>query len=111
MSSMVLRHLKVYVEKLSSIEKSIEVINQKTRLPLMHFGKRHIDKFSWACEKVLLGGNTEATKALLLATVKEIKAYEDRIDFKGRKLQFLSNVESNIAGNPDGVPSLISMWR
>jgi site-specific DNA recombinase len=111
MSSMIHRHLKVYEEKLASIEKSIEIIDKKTRFPLMHFGKQHIDKFSLACEKVLLGGNTEATKALLLATVKEIKVYEDRIDFKGGNLQLLANVESNKAGNPDGVPSLISMWR
>jgi site-specific DNA recombinase len=111
MSSMVRRHLKIYEGKLAALEQSIEVIDKRSPFPLMHFGKLHIDNFVAACEKVLLGGNTEATKALLLATVKEIKVYENKIDLKGGNLQLLANVESNKAGNSDGVPSLISMWR
>ena len=47
----------------------------------------------------------------MLATVKEIEVYENKIDLKGVNLQILVNIESNKAGNPDGVPSLISMWR
>mgnify|MGYP005989147229 CR=1 FL=1 len=66
----------------------------------MHFGKHHIDNFVLACEKVFLGGNIEATKALLLALVKDIKMYEDKIDFTGGNLQLLANVESNKAGEP-----------
>jgi len=46
-----------------------------------------------------------------LATVKEIKVYEDKIDFNGGNLQLLANVENNKAGDSNGVPSLISMWR
>jgi DNA invertase Pin-like site-specific DNA recombinase len=111
MSAMIQRHLKIYEDNLATIERSIEMLDKKTRLPLMHFGKHHIEQFLFACEKVLLGGNVEATKALLLATVKEIKVYEDKIDFIGGNLQILANVESNKAGNPNGVPSLISIWR
>ena len=111
MSSMIHRHLKVYEDKLSYLEHEIESLDKKTRLPLMHFGQNHIDSFVLACEKVFLGGNVEATKALLLAMVKNIKVYEDKLDFTGGNLQLLANVENNKAGNPNGVPSLISIWR
>lgn len=111
MSAMIQRHLKTYEDNLATIERSIDVLDKKTRIPLMHFGKHHIEQFLFACEKVLLGGNVEATKALLLATVKEIKVYEDKVDFIGGNLQILANIESNKAGNPEGVPSLISIWR
>lgn len=111
MSPMIHRHLKIYEEKLSSLERSIEVLEKKSRFPIMHFGKDHIDSFVLACEKVLLGGNIEATKALLLATVKSITVYEDKVDLTGGNLQVLANVEKNKAGNPNGVPSLISIWR
>jgi len=43
--------------------------------------------------------------------VKNIKVYEDKLDLTGGSLQLLANVESNKAGNPNGVPSLISKWR
>ena len=36
-------------------------------------------------------------KALLLVTVKEIRLYEDRIDFKGGNPQLITNVKSNKA--------------
>ena len=97
MSSMIHRHLKVYEDKLSSLEHEIEILDKKTRLPLMHFGQNHIDSFVLACEKVLLGGNVEATKALLLAMVKNIKVYKDKLDFTRGNLQLLANVESNKA--------------
>ena len=111
MSPMISRHFKVYEDKLDSIQKTIDDLERKSRLPLMHFGKNNINNFVSACEKVLLGGNTEATKALLMATVKNIKVYEDKIDFTGSNLKLLANVANNKAGNPDGVPSLISIWR
>ena len=111
MSSMVRRHLKLYEDKLASVERSINDIDRKSSLPLMNFGKNHIDNFVRACEKVLLGGNVEATKALLIATVKEIRVYEDKLVLKGGKLQLLANVANNKKGNSDGVPCLISMWR
>lgn len=111
MSSMISRHLKVYEERLNSLQKDIDDLDRRSRLPLMNFGKHQIDNFVSACEKVLLGGNTEATKALLMATVKDIKVYEDKIDITGGNLKLLANVANNKAGNPNGVPSLISIWR
>ncbi len=108
---MISRHLKVYEEKLNSLQKDIDDLDRRSRLPLMKFGKHQIDNFVSACDKVLLGGNTEATKALLMATVKDIKVYEDKIDITGGNLKLLANVANNKAGNSDGVPSLISICR
>ncbi|AZQ84330.1 hypothetical protein EKO29_10050 [Colwellia sp. Arc7-635] len=76
----------------------------KSTLPLMHFGKHHIDHFVSACEKVLLGVNIEATKAQIMATVKEIKVYEESLELKGGNLQLLANVLNNKVGPPNGVP-------
>ena len=111
MSKMIRRHLELYEVKLNSIEASINKLDKKSALPLMRFGKKHIEDFVDSCERVLLGDNTEATKALILATVKDIKVYEDKVDFRGGNLPLLANVANNKAGTPNGVPSLISMWR
>ncbi|OKY24966.1 recombinase family protein [Thalassotalea sp. PP2-459] len=110
-STMIQRHLKVYEEKLSDIEASIDALDKKTSLPIMRFGRNHIENFVSSCNKVLLGGNTEATKALLLALVKDITVYKDNVEIRGGHLPLLANVANNKAGNPEGVPSLISIWR
>lgn len=111
MSKMIRRHLVLYEEKLSSIETSINKLDKKSSLPLMRFGKKHIESFVDSCVTVLLGGNTEATKALILATVKDIKVYEDKVDIRGGHLPLLANVSNNKNGHPKGVPTLVSMWR
>jgi len=111
MSQMIRRHLSIYEEKLNSIEASMDKLDKKSSLPLMRFGKNHIESFVDSCVSVLLGGNTEATKALILATVKDIKVYEDRVDIKGGHLPLLANVASNKNGHSKGVPTLVSMWR
>lgn len=49
--------------------------------------------------------------ALLLALVKDITVYEDNVEIRGGYLPLLANVANNKAGNPEGVPSLISIWR
>ena len=66
---------------------------------------------NWQIVEVLLGGNTEATKVLLLALVKDITVYENNVEIRGGHLPLLANVAKNKAGNPEGVPSLISIWR
>jgi len=85
MSSMISRHLKVYEEKLNSIQKDIDDLVRRSRLPLMKFGKHQIDNFVSTCDKV----------------------YEGKIDITGGNLKLLANVANNKAGNSDGVPSLI----
>lgn len=110
-SAMIQRHLKVYEEKLNDIEPSIDALDKKTSLPIMRFSRNQIESFVSSCNKVLLGGNTEATKALMLALVKDITVYEDNVEIRGGHLLRLANVANNKAGNPEGVPSLISIWR
>ena len=111
MSQMIRRHLAIYEEKLNSIEASIDKLDKKSSLPLMRFGKNHIESFVDSCVNVLLGGNTEATKALILATVKDIKVYEDKVDIQGGHLPLLTNVANNKNGHSKEVPTLVSMWR
>ncbi len=77
----------------------------------MRFGKDHIGRFVESCDKILLGNNIEATKALLLALVKDIKVYEDKVEVRGGYLPLLANFANNKGGPPEGVPSLISIWR
>lgn len=111
MSPMIQRHLKVYEEKLNSIEAEMDSLDEKTSLPVMKFGKKQIKGFVQACEKVLLGGNEEAIKALLLSLIKDIKVYENKVELRGGYLPLLASVANNKAGHPNGVPSLISKWR
>jgi hypothetical protein len=89
----------------------MDKLDKKSSLPLMRFGKNHIENFVDSCVSVLLGGNTEATKALILATVKDINVYEDKVDIRGGHLPLLANVANNKNGHSKGVPILVSMWR
>jgi len=63
------------------------------------------------CKKVLLRKNIESSKAILCTFIKKIVVYEDRIDVSGSKLNLLSNVANNKAGDSSGVPSFISIWQ
>ncbi len=44
MSKIIRRHLSIYDEKLNSIEASMDKLDKKSSLPLMRFGKNHIDE-------------------------------------------------------------------
>lgn len=72
-------------------------MDKKAQLPIMHFSKLHIEYFVSACNKVLLGGNLEASKTLLQAIIKDITVYEEKSDLRGANISVLANVANNEA--------------
>jgi site-specific DNA recombinase len=110
-SSLISRHLKQYEDQLNQTELNIKELDSKSTLPLMRFGDQQINKFSNACNAILLGGNIEASKGLLIAIVDEIIVDEEKLTLRGGKLQLLRNVSKYKAGNQELVPSFITNWR
>lgn len=88
-------------------------LKERINLPIKKFGQSHISLFAQAAKKVLLGSDGEATKALLLATVRDIVVYPDRVQLRGGILPLaaiISRVDRNM-GTSLQVPIFISKWR
>ena len=77
----------------------------------MKFGKYKISSFVKSCEKVLLGGNTEATAALKLTFVLNIKVHEQKINVRGGYSPLVKSVSPNKSGNSFKVQTFISICR
>jgi hypothetical protein len=67
---------------------SMKELDRKATLPLMNFGKQQIINFSDACNETILGGNIDATKALLMAVIDEIVVEPSDITLKEGNFNF-----------------------
>jgi DNA invertase Pin-like site-specific DNA recombinase len=88
-------------------------LKERMQLPIKKFGQSHISLFAQAARNILLGDDNEATKALLVAIVKEIVVYPTKLKFSGGLLPLaaiISRVDRNM-GTSLQVPIFISKWR
>ncbi|OUS33380.1 hypothetical protein A9R01_09660 ['Osedax' symbiont bacterium Rs2_46_30_T18] len=106
------RNLDTYKNEMREIDNNISQLNSRMGLPLKKFGSKQKRLFVDACKHILLGGNEEATKALLNAVIEKIVIKKNMILIQGNKLKLMANIACfDIRNLKFRVPSLISIWQ
>ena len=107
--------LKEYLQQqrsqLTSLEKELIYINKRINLKILKFGINKTKIFCESINKFFKQADDETLKALLLAMVKEIRVYSDKLVLKGSKFQLVNIASKAKAGTPLEVPAFVSIWR
>jgi hypothetical protein len=97
--------------QLKALEKSIEVIKCRSKIPLKKFGKNHIQMFVEAATLILSNSNTDSCKQLLLKIIDKILVKKNEIIVRGTKFILAEFVSKTKMGTSLEVPTFVSIWR
>jgi site-specific DNA recombinase len=106
------RNLDTYKNEMRQTDIDIKQLKMRMSLPIKKFGPSQTKLFVEVCRKIILGGNEEATKALLNAVIDKIDIEKNEIMLEGNKLKMMATIASYEPGHSQlRVPNLISIWR
>ena len=106
------KNLDTYKNEIRITNHEINNLKLRMGLPIKKFGAKQTGLFIDACKRVLLGGNLEATKALLNAVIERIEIKQDKVTIVGNKLKMMANIGGFYSRHSRiKVPSIISVWR
>ncbi len=96
------------------LKREVRSLKEKIELPIKKFGQTHIALFAQAAKNVLLGSDSEATKALLIAMIKQIVVFPTHVKLQGGLLPLaamISRVGKKTGTGLNQVPIFVSKWR